>query len=69
MPIKKHYAAFKAWFVCVLLGVFPEFPVDPYYEPLARFMIYMLYATLSHLRSKGNAQALHKCDIALALEC
>ena len=23
----------------VLLGVFPEFPVDPYYEPLVWFMI------------------------------
>ena len=25
--------------MCVLLGIFPEFPVDPYYEPLAWFMI------------------------------
>ena len=25
--------------MCVLLGVFREFPVDPYYEPLAWFMI------------------------------
>ena len=27
--------------MCVLLGVFPEFLVDPYYEPLAWFMIYL----------------------------
>ena len=26
-------------FVCVLLGVFPEFLVHPYYEPLLWFMI------------------------------
>ena len=25
--------------MCVLLGIFSEFPVDPYYEPLAWFMI------------------------------
>ena len=25
--------------MCVLLGIFCEFPVDPYYEPLAWFMI------------------------------
>ena len=25
--------------MCILLGVFHEFPVDPYYEPLAWFMI------------------------------
>ena len=25
--------------MCVLLGVFHEFPVNPYYEPLAWFMI------------------------------
>ena len=25
--------------MCVLLGIFREFPVDPYYEPLAWFMI------------------------------
>ena len=30
---------FKAWFMCVLLGVFPEFLVDPYCEPLVWFMI------------------------------
>ena len=26
--------------MCVLLGGFPKFPVDPYYEPLAWFMIF-----------------------------
>ena len=29
--------------MCVLLGVFHEFPVDPYYEPLAWFMILYMY--------------------------
>ena len=28
--------------MCVLLGGFPKFPVDPYYEPLAWFMIRQL---------------------------
>ena len=28
--------------MCILLGVFHEFPVDPYYEPLAWFMIIMI---------------------------
>ena len=32
--------------MCVLLGVFREFPVDPYYEPLAWFMI-RIYWSLS----------------------
>ena len=36
-----HQATFKAWFVCILLGFSPEFLVDSYYEPLARwFMIH-----------------------------
>ena len=45
MPQKVFHANIKAlgyflaWFVCVLLGIFREFPVDPYYEPLAWFMI------------------------------
>ena len=40
MPWKdfhQNITAFKAWFVCTLL-VFPEFLVDPYYEPLAWLM-------------------------------
>ena len=34
------YTAFKAWFVCVLLGFFSEFPFYLYYEPLAWFMMH-----------------------------
>ena len=41
-------AAFKAWFVCVLLEVFHVFPVNPYYDPLVWFMIHM-YATLTFI--------------------
>ena len=37
---KRHQAVFKAWFVCVVLKIFPKFPVDPYYEPLVWFMIH-----------------------------
>ena len=35
--------------MCVLLGVFREFPVDPYYEPLAWFMIYIYMHTHIHI--------------------
>ena len=35
----KVFGGFLAWFVCVLLRTLPKFPVDPYYEPLAWFMI------------------------------
>ena len=30
---------FTVSIVCILLGVFPVFPVDSYYEPLVRFKI------------------------------
>ena len=30
--------------MCVLLGILREFPVDPYYEPLAWFMITATYS-------------------------
>ena len=35
----KALGCFKAWFVCILLRFSPEFPVDPYYESLAWFML------------------------------
>ena len=35
-----YTATFKAWLLCVLLGIFPEFPVNPYYESPAWFMIW-----------------------------
>ena len=31
MAIQKHQATFKAWFVCILLGFFPEFLVNHHY--------------------------------------
>ena len=35
--------------MCVLLGVFHEFPVDPYFEPLASFMINSQNVKSEHL--------------------
>ena len=35
----KALGCFKAQYMCILLEFSPEFPVDPYYEPLAWFMI------------------------------
>ena len=32
--------------MCVLLGIFHEFSVDPYYEPLAWFMIKTAHSLL-----------------------
>ena len=47
MPQKDFYQSlkglggFKAYFACVLLGILTKFSVNPYYEPLSRFMIAM----------------------------
>ena len=45
MPQKDFYQSlkglswFKAYFVCVLIGILTKFLVDPYCEPLLWFMI------------------------------
>ena len=48
----KALGYFNTWFVCVLLGFFPEFPVNPYYEPLALFIIESANIHYMHLLSK-----------------
>ena len=35
----KGLGGFKAYFACVLLGFLTKILVNPYYEPLSRFMI------------------------------
>ena len=51
--------------MCVLLGVFREFPVDPYYEPLAWFMIIIMcdliifvFNSLANNHTEKHAQML-----------
>ena len=39
LQYKSIRLAFKAWLVCIPLGVFPKFMVDSYYEPLVWFML------------------------------
>ena len=44
--------------MCVLLGGFPKFPVDPYYEPLAWFMILSNYRTVTNVSMISEAISL-----------
>ena len=39
---------FKAYFACVPLGILTKFSVNPYYEPLSRFMINNLADVISN---------------------
>ena len=51
--------------MCVLLGVFREFPVDPYYEPLAWFMIEEESFLLCNSLYKCILQLLHSSNCHL----
>ena len=45
----KKIRDFKAYFVCILLKILTKFSVDPYYEPLLRFMVETIFSENSQL--------------------
>ena len=51
--------------MCVLLGIFREFPVDPYYEPLAWFMIIKVLNILLYICDNSHLMAAHVFNLLL----